>query len=198
MDAVIQQLTSPLKLWSRAEVLARPCPVPARPGIYAWYFLEAPGSVDVTGCLEHDGFRLLYVGISPKAPPKNGKPPSRQTLRSRIQSHFRGNASGSTLRLTLGCLLAPQLGIELRRVGIGERPTFSTGEEKVSVWMDQNARVCWVECGAPWAVEDRAISALPLPLNIDQNAKHPFCAKLREIRSAAAQKARYATVVLPQ
>lgn len=197
MDAVIQQLTSPLKLWSRAEVLARPCPVPKRPGIYAWYFLEGPGSVDVTGCLEHDGFRLLYVGISPKAPPKNGKPPSRQTLRSRIQSHFRGNASGSTLRLTLGCLLAPQLGIDLRRVGIGERLTFSTGEEKVSAWMDQNARVCWAECVEPWNIEVRAISLLTLPLNIDQNARHPFCAKLRQIRSAAAQKAKYATVVLP-
>src|SRR4051794_14767763 len=104
MDSIIQQLTSPLKLWSRAEVLARPCPVPARPGVYAWYFREVPSFVDITGCLEHAGLRLLYVGISPKAPPKNGKPPSRQTLRSRIRSHFRGNASGSTLRLSLGCL----------------------------------------------------------------------------------------------
>jgi hypothetical protein len=29
---------------------------------------------------------------------------------------MRGNAEGSTLRLTLGCLLSEQLGIELRRV----------------------------------------------------------------------------------
>ncbi|MGC5256781.1 hypothetical protein ACPXCG_10545 [Gordonia sp. DT218] len=28
-----------------------------------------------------------------------------------------GNAAGSPLRLSLGCLLAPTLGIELRRVG---------------------------------------------------------------------------------
>lgn len=32
-------------------------------------------------------------------------------------------ACGSTLRLTLGCLLAEQLGIQLRRVGSGARVT---------------------------------------------------------------------------
>jgi hypothetical protein len=30
---------------------------------------------------------------------------------------YAGNAGGSTLRKTLGCLLAGQLGIQLRRVG---------------------------------------------------------------------------------
>jgi hypothetical protein len=34
-----------------------------------------------------------------------------------IRYHYTGNASGSTLRLTLGCLLAERLGIQLRRVG---------------------------------------------------------------------------------
>lgn len=51
---------------------------------------------------------LLYVGISPKAPPSNGGAPSRSTLRKRLQTHYRGNAEGSTLRKTLGCLLAGQ------------------------------------------------------------------------------------------
>ena len=40
---------------------------------------------------------------------------------NRIRYHFRGNAEGSTLRLTLGCLLIKPLGIELRRVGSGKR-----------------------------------------------------------------------------
>jgi hypothetical protein len=35
-------------------------------------------------------------------------------LRQRLQTQYAGNAEGSTLRKTLGCLLADELGIELR------------------------------------------------------------------------------------
>jgi len=125
MNSILAKLSIPTRLWSRADVLARPCPVPARPGIYAWYFRELPGCVDATECAVHQGLTLLYIGISPKALAKNGKPPSRGTLRSRIRYHFRGNAEGSTLRLTLGCLMAAKsLGIQLRRIGSGSRMTF--------------------------------------------------------------------------
>jgi hypothetical protein len=73
---------------------------------------------------------LLYVGISPKAPPKAGGRPSKQNLRTRIRTHYRGNASGSTLRLSLGCLFAETLMIELRRHGKSERRHFGKeGEE---------------------------------------------------------------------
>ena len=53
--------------------------------------------------------------------------------------YYGGNAEGSTLRRTLGCLLAEQLGIELRRVGSGRRFTFLRGEQALSGWMAQNA-----------------------------------------------------------
>lgn len=79
------------------------------------------------------------MGISPKRPPTNGRPPSRENLQSRIRYHFRGNAEGSTLRLTLGCLL----GLELRRVGSGKRLTFAAGEARLTQWLADNARVCW-------------------------------------------------------
>ena len=189
MLKIIETLTSSARLWSRAEVPATPCPVPPRSGVYAWFFQELPPPLDENGCLMRDGLCLLYVGISPKRPPRNGKPPSRGTLRSRIQNHFRGDAKGSTLRLTLGCLLAESLGIELRRIGSGKRRTFSTGEQLLSEWMARNAHVCWVECPEPWKVEGAAISQLSLPLNIDQNAAHRFCATLKAIRLAATTKA---------
>jgi len=73
------------------------------------------------------GFVLLYVGITPGPPSATGKT-SRQTLRSRLRYHFRGNAEGSTLRLSVGCLLSESLRIELRRVGSGLRMTFGLGE----------------------------------------------------------------------
>ncbi|WP_323183900.1 MULTISPECIES: GIY-YIG nuclease family protein [unclassified Streptomyces] len=50
---------------------------------------------------------------------------SAQNLRKRVRYHYRGNAAGSTLRLTLGCLL----GLELRRVGSGKRMTSGKAGE---------------------------------------------------------------------
>ena len=62
--------------------------------------------VDTNGCCQHDGLALLYVAISPRRPPRNGRIPGRQGLRRRLETHYTGNAEGSTLRKTLGCLLA--------------------------------------------------------------------------------------------
>lgn len=97
---------SPRRVYSREQVLARPSPVPAAGGVYGWRFGRLPPLVDAGGCRQHDGLTLLYTGISPREPPGNGRPPSRQNLQSRLRAHYAGNAEGSTLRKTLGCLLA--------------------------------------------------------------------------------------------
>jgi len=120
-----------------------------------------------------DGKTLLYVGISPKQTSRQGKP-STQTIWHRIRYHYRGNAEGSTLRLTLGCLLSDQLGVELRRVGSGKRMTFHEGEQKINEWMQENAFVTWISHLEPWKIEDQAIRQLSLPLNLKDNKRHPF------------------------
>jgi hypothetical protein len=61
----VSSLLHPKQLCSRDEFLSRPCPVPARKGVYAWYFREPPPGVPVAGCWKHDGYTLLYVGIAP-------------------------------------------------------------------------------------------------------------------------------------
>lgn len=183
------ELVCPERLWSRHEVLSRPSPVPRSPGVYAWYF-RGLDSVPSISSPKADGFRLLYVGISPSAPPRNGKAPSLQSLHHRIRYHFSGNAEGSTLRLTLGSLLAKELGIELRRVGSGKRMTFSTGETRLSEWIEENARVVWQVCEAPWKTEEELISTLDLPLNLDQNSHHGFHQQLSQIRRDAKARAR--------
>lgn len=147
----LSDLVAPPRLWCRQELLTTSS-VPRRPGVYAWYFRDDPPSVPTEGCVVRDGLTLLYGGIAPKALPTNGKMASRQTLWHRIRYHVRGNAEGSALRLTLGCLLAEQLGIQLRRVGSGKRRTFADSEPKLSAWMDQNAYVCWIEADKPWVV----------------------------------------------
>jgi GIY-YIG catalytic domain len=79
---------------------------------------------------------------APTGLPKNERPPSKQTLRDRIKYHYTGNAEGWTLRKALGCLLADDLGIQLRRVGSGNRMTFVEGA--LSARMAENDYVSWV------------------------------------------------------
>jgi hypothetical protein len=148
--------------------------------VYAWWFRRIPPLVPSARCVTQDGSTLLYVGISPKAPPRNGAPSSRQTLCTRIRYHMRGNAEGSTLRLTLGCLLAAELGIEPRRVGSGFRMTFAAGEAVLSEWMAENALVCWSACAEPWVSEEKLIRSVSLPLNLDQISSIRFTRRLPE------------------
>src|SRR3954451_3191633 len=116
-EVSIRALLAPPRTFTREEVLKRPSPVPSSPGVYAWYFDQVPSKVPVEGCHTALGATLLYVGISPKAPSRDGAQQSRQSLRTRIRYHYRGNAAGSTLRLTLGSLLADELEIGSARSG---------------------------------------------------------------------------------
>ena len=194
--AALATLLHPARVWSSFEVLQRPCPVPPIPGVYGWYFKQLPSPIDTRGCVVLGDLTLLYVGISPKAPPRNERAGSRQTLRSRIRHHYRGNAEGSILRLTLGCLLSDRLGLQLRRVGSGTRMTFAAGEHRLSAWMAGNAFVTWAETPEPWAAERDLIAAVDLPLNLDQNRRNAFHAELTRRRAQARAAARALPVVV--
>jgi hypothetical protein len=182
-------LLTPSKLWTRADVLVRPCPVPNSAGVYAWFFDWCPQGFPPEGLVHSFGFVLLYVGIAPVRPSASRRP-SRQTLRHRLRYHFRGNAEGCTLRLSLGCLLSRSLGIELRRVGRGRRMTFGAGEQALNDWLGRNARIAWIVCDEPWKTEEHLIRTVSLPLNLDQNPHHLFHSKLAEIRRMAKARAR--------
>jgi hypothetical protein len=187
----IGALLDPSRLWTREEVLARDRPVPNSPGVYAWYFRELPADdLDPSGCHIAHGLPLLYTGIAPRRPSSGGGRPSAQTLRRRLQTHLRGNASASTLRLTLGCLLSERLGLELRRVGDSERTTFGSGEDVLSDWMARNALVCWAAVPEPWEVESTLISRLAPPLNLDQNEGNAFHDELSARRRECRRRAR--------
>ena len=190
LDDVAAHLLTPQRLFTRAEVLDRPSPVPASPGVYAWYFDQILDRVPVDGCRTAHGHTLLYVGISPKRPSADGLKASKQTLRKRVRYHYRGNAYGSTLRLTLGSLLAAELDIQLRLVGSGNRLTFSSGEAVLSDWMDRHAKVCWLETASPWVLEHDLIKMLVLPLNLDQNSHSAFQSELSALRAEQRTLAR--------
>jgi hypothetical protein len=189
IDKAKSLILQPMRVWSRDEVLSKPSPVPASPGVYGWFFRSLPAPIETAECIKYQDLTLLYVGISPKKPPAVGTP-SGQTLRSRTRYHYRGNAAGSTLRLTLGSLLADVLGIELRRVGSGQRLTFSAGEALLSDWMSLNAFVCWSDTDEPWLAEEALIKTVDLPLNLDQNSHHLFHATLKATRAAQRTRAK--------
>lgn len=175
---VCDRLLRPPTTYGLSELRIDRTAVPARPGIYAWWFKESPPSVPVEGAVLWNEMRLLYVGISPSSSR------SKNNLRKRIvRSHFTGNASGSTLRLTLGCLMAERLKLRLRATGSTGRLTFGEGEEKLTEWMSENARVSWIECAEPWIVEPKVIRSLYLPLNLKDNGHCAFAAVLSALRS---------------
>jgi hypothetical protein len=184
----VQELVSLIKpaiLYSRNTVLSTQSPIPQESGLYAWYFKEVPPAVPTNGCIVKEQHTLLYVGISPK------NLNSTQNLRKRIVTHFKGNAEGSTLRLTLGTLLTEQSGFPLRRVGSGKRMTFThSGEQWLDEWMAENAFVCWTCHPTPWEIEKDILQRISLPLNIQDNTHHPFSSHLSDKRKHAKRLAR--------
>jgi hypothetical protein len=195
-DQVLDALLRPQHLYCRTEILFRPSPVPKSPGVYAWYFDEIPPSVPIERCHHALGHTLLYVGIAPRQPNVQTLNPSARTLRHRMRDHLSGNAEGSTLRLTLGCLLSGTLNIRLRRVGSGKRRTFTNpGEIILDQWLAQHARVAWAPIEEPWRVEQELLSAMSLPLNLRDNA-HPFVSTLKSVRRAAKEAAEMLDVIV--
>jgi hypothetical protein len=184
--------------FTRDQVFVEPSPVPAEPGAHGWWFRTLPADFDVSGCEQRNGLTLLYVGVSPGPPSASGKPTVSQDLRKRIRYHFGGigaDAQGSTLRKTLGVLLADQLGFELRRVGSGKRSTFAGGEAVLTQWMAENALVSWVVRPEPWRFEDDLVATLDLPLNLNDKTRNAFHPELTKIRRDADRKAGKARVL---
>ena len=64
------------------------------------------------------------------------------------------------------------------------------GEQALDRWLDQHARVCWMEHPQPWVLEDQMLEEVSLPLNLQGNGNHPFYPSLRELRAEAISAAR--------
>jgi hypothetical protein len=179
-------ITLPTRLFSRAEVLRRPSPVPATSGVCFWYFREIPSVVPADDCQTLNGRTLLYLAIAPVKP----KNPS-VTLLSCIKRSYRARLDGSSLRKTLGILLEAKSGFPLLREGSGQRTTLTpAGERWLDKWMEENVFVGWAEHPEPWTIEYELLLKLSLPLNISHNGHHSFNATLRRLRFDALERAR--------
>lgn len=69
--------------------------------------------------------------------------------------------------------------------------TFThVGEQWLDEWMNDNALVCWTEDDEPWLLEHKLLQQHSLPLNIQDNRHHPFCASVSNMRQEAKRLAR--------
>ncbi|MFZ2300449.1 MAG: hypothetical protein WAW10_01105 [Gallionella sp.] len=177
MECHKQSLLEPSHLYFYQE-LAK---VPKKRGVYAWYFREVPPHVPIEKCRKFENHTLLYVGQA-----------SKQTLHDRIRNHYCGKACSSTLRLTIGCLLSEELKIQLHCIGSSENKFKFDNEEKLSIWMKQNAFVVWIEDSDPRKLEKEIITDpnFSLPLNLANNHAHPFHETLSSIRRECKTLAR--------
>lgn len=184
---MLDSILFPTCVYSRLDLQEDPSIIPAENGIYFWWIKNLPDIVPLDNCVKYGEYHLVYSGISPD---KKGKPNSKSTLRTRIRTHYFGNAEGSTLRRTLGILLAEQSGFPLRRVGSGNRMTFThLGEQWLDEWMEKNTRVSWILDPEPWVIEVNTFKTVLLPLNLKGN-KHSFKSTLSNFRKGAIQQAR--------
>jgi hypothetical protein len=176
-EEAIELFRAPSRLWTRAELIARNCPIPSENGIYGWYFDALPHpDISAVGT-SVAGRSLLYVGIAP------GRPGSASNLRKRLRIHLSGTARRSTLRLSLGSLLAERL--ELQAVPNSGGVDFGGGEREISEWLDAHARVAWFQCAEPWLIEAEVVRTLGVPLNRGHNQSHPFYPTMGELRLRA-------------
>lgn len=184
---MINSFLTPHIVYSRSNLQESPKLIPTENGIYFWWIKNLPDIVPLEGCIQFGEYYLVYSGISPD---KKGKPNSKSTLKTRLRTHYFGNAEGSTLRRTLGILLAQQSGFPLRRVGSGKRMTFThLGEQWLDQWMSENTRISWLLDSEPWVVEENVLHTVALPLNLKGN-EHAFKSTLSILRKEAISQAR--------
>jgi len=176
------QLPAP-NFFAASKVVADPRLVPNGRGVYFWSFNEKLG-IAPDAKFEWGGRLLSYIGIAPS------RATSASSLRSRLRAHLRGNASSSTLRLTLGCLLAESLSLTLSPTGATGRLTFGEGEGALSDWLAEHAHIAWAEHPEPWLVEPGLVAQAATPLNLDHNTQHEFAKQLSQLRAEQRAQAR--------
>jgi hypothetical protein len=179
-----EALLHPRRLYGVAELSGAPGLIPQEGGVYGWWFSTAPPGVPINDTADHEGRRLLYVGIAPRKPSAAGSVSSRN-LRHRLLTHCRGPIASSTLRRTLAVLLAHDLGLSITRTTSLKLKMPPEHETRLTEWMQENAQVVWSTCPAPWEVEDHLIQGTRLPLNI-RGSSDPFAKALSKMRSNAA------------
>ena len=142
------------------------------PGLYSWWVDEA-GAAEVTAGLGHE-IRpgLLYAGQAGAT--RSGGSSSSNTLWGRISTmHLGRNSAFSTLRLSLGAILAEASG----------QPAID--ETQLTRWMHAHLKVVTVAVADPGsldALEADVLTELDPPLNLARVSRNPLRQRVSTLR----------------
>ena len=179
----ISALLAPPKLVTAADILDDRTVVPDVGGIYGWWFNAELPDVPTEGTQSNEGYRLLYVGIAPRAPSAEGSRSS-STLRKRIvRNHLASRIASSTLRRSLAWILSETLNLTINRNAAGKATMSRDDEARLTMWMSRYAAVSFLPHESAWQIEQALVgSGTPtLPINI-KGAGHEFKARLSAMR----------------
>ncbi len=136
------------------------------PGLYAWYVDEVGARELSTGLGHPVAPGLIHAGQA-------GAGSSSATLATFIRGrHLGGVITGSTFRMTLAALLAPELGL----VDEGGRSLAADGETRLSAWMLRHLSIAVAaepDRALVASLEDAVLARLDPPLNLQGMASTP-------------------------
>jgi len=150
------------------------------PGLYCWW-VDGRGACELSAGLGLPVYPgRIYAG-------QTGAGSSSSTLHGRIGgNHLRGSIEGSTLRLTLGAVLAEQLSLEK----VGRKKFSADSEARLSSWMAERLSIAvypFSDRQSLGDLEARVVSQLDPPLNLDHcDRSTPLRARLKDLRRSLA------------
>lgn len=136
--------------------------IPDKPGNYIVLFKSSvpfPSIGYNIKCATYQNMAIVYTGSAGTS------------LNKRIISqHLRGNASLSTLRLSLGCLMRYELiPRDVDNPDNGHIRFSDNDELAISLWMQNNLIFCYLPNDNPEELENQLIKQLNPPLNLQNN-----------------------------
>jgi len=160
--------------------------LPDMRGAYFWYFRKISelfmedmmDMLHLQTVRKHNEYLLFYVGIA-----------EGQSIRERVVDKHLNSAHVSTLRHSIGSLIAHKLNVPpfpnapAGKFAIEEKWNI---EGRISRFFEEHAMLSWVETDQTREIENSLLGdyrRLSLPLNIKRNRNHPFCRTLCDLRT---------------
>lgn len=158
-----------------------PCPLPTGAGVYLFcsnneWLAEELNSPTLTSSALPAGYHPLYIGCA-------------GNLQRRIRSHVGRSSVASSMRGSLGTILAEQIGLTPLASDIGGDLWFAE-EAILSGWIDRYCLVGVRESSNPLRLEKALIVSEKPPLNISFLKTTPFARRLIGARASVRAEAR--------
>lgn len=167
-----------LLLQMTSEIAADLTRVPDTSGVYALFWIQPDATPLGTDCgqagdIEAIELMPLYIGAS------------KDSLRVRIKRHIMGDTRGSTLRASLGMILAERLDLQIVQIPT-KRYFCIEPEQRLSDWIVLNTIVGYFETNDPFELEKAMLAVSAGKLNISGCQPNEISGHLKLLRANAS------------